>query len=100
MVFLDHVQNLHIHAVRAKILWSIFEPEGRCINLTSEVRLILLLIDRLIWPVCVAHRFLRLRFMESWTGTGNSTGNSTTLQPQKAAAIETQYAVRGAYYDH
>ena len=34
MVFLDHVQNLHIHAVRAKILWSIFEPDdrlyGRC----------------------------------------------------------------------
>ena len=48
----------------------------------------------------LSHRFLRLRFMESWTGTGNSTGNSTTLQPQKAAAIETQYAVRGAYYDH
>ena len=24
MVFLDHVQNLHIHAVRAKILRSIF----------------------------------------------------------------------------
>ena len=29
IVFLDHVQNLHIHAVRAKILRSIFELEGR-----------------------------------------------------------------------
>ena len=48
-------QNLHIHAVRAKILWSIFEPEGRCTNLTSEVRFVHLLIDRLIWPVWEVH---------------------------------------------
>ena len=51
MICLDHAQNLHIHAVRAKILWSIFEPEGRCTNRTSEVRLVHLLIDRLIWLV-------------------------------------------------
>ena len=38
MVFLDHGQNLHIHAVRANILMS-FSVDFR--------------FDRLIWPVCV-----------------------------------------------
>ena len=37
MVFLDHGQNLHIHAVRANILMS-FSVDFRS--------------DRLIWPVC------------------------------------------------
>ena len=38
MLFLDDVQNLDIHAVRAKILLWIFEPEGRCWDLTSAHR--------------------------------------------------------------
>ena len=57
MVFLDHGQNLHIHAVRANILMSFsvdFRSEGRCRNRTNFVRFLHLLIDRLIWPVCYA----------------------------------------------
>ena len=35
MVFLDHVQKLHIHAVRAKILRSIFEPDRLISNMAG-----------------------------------------------------------------
>ena len=53
MVFLDHVQHLHIHAVRAKILMS-FSVDFRSLYKSVELfdRFVHLLIDRLKYGRC------------------------------------------------